>query len=100
MSESLDIDHDNQRELDKVMAKFLSEDPNKSFEDENDDATKLIKELRDDINLESKYKDNLNELKKKKEQDFYELEKRYNQLKEFKIHTVRYLYIQTLQKFK
>ncbi|CAB4394031.1 unnamed protein product [Rhizophagus irregularis] len=55
---------------------------NKNF-DENDDATRLIKEIQDEINLESKYKDNLYELKEKKEQDFIELEKRY---KEFKIH--------------
>ncbi|RIA95287.1 hypothetical protein C1645_816892 [Glomus cerebriforme] len=93
MSESLDtsilIDYDNQKSLDKVVTKFLNEDfktsSNKNF-DEYDDATNLIKELQDDINLESKYKENLHELKEKKEQDFNELENRYNQLKEFKIH--------------
>src|SRR6266542_2503757 len=77
MSEPLDIpiliDYDNQKRL------------NKDFEDENDDETNLIKEIQDEINLELKYKDNLHELKEKKEQDFIELEKRYNQLKEFKI---------------
>ena len=74
MLESLDND---QKKLNKVVA---------NFEDENDDETNLIKEIQDEINLESKHKDNLYELKEKKEQDFIELEKRYNQLKEFKIH--------------
>ncbi|RGB26213.1 hypothetical protein C1646_770731 [Rhizophagus diaphanus] len=60
--------------------------PSNKIFDENDDATRLIKEIQDEIKLESKYKDNLYELKEKKEQDFIELEKRYNQLKEFKIH--------------
>ncbi|SRR6266542_1344117 len=86
MSESLSIiDDDNQKKLDKVLS-------NKNFDeslDENGDVTKLIEELSDEINLESIYKDNLNELKEKKEQDFSELERRYNQLKEFKISNVQ-----------
>jgi predicted nuclease with TOPRIM domain len=92
MSEPLDtpilINYDDQKKLNKAVTKFLSEEFTSSDKslDENDDATNLIKEIQDEINLESKYKDNLNELKEKKEQDFIELEKRYNQLKEFKIH--------------
>ncbi|PKC08424.1 hypothetical protein RhiirA5_499985 [Rhizophagus irregularis] len=89
MSEPLNtpilINYDDQNKLNKVMTEFLGEEftpSNKNF-DENDDATRLIKEIQDEINLESKYKDNLYELKEKKEQDFIELEKRY---KEFKIH--------------
>lgn len=92
MSEPLDtpilINYDDKKKLNKVVTKFLGEEftpSNKNF-DENDDATHLIKEIQDEMNLESKYKDNLYELKEKKEQDFIELEKRYNQLKVFKIH--------------
>lgn len=76
---------DNQKKLNEAVAKFLNTSSNKNL-DENDDATNLIKEIQDEIKLESKYKDNLRELKEKKEQDFIELEKRYNQLKEFKIY--------------